>query len=428
MTVDYSKHSVQASNSDSTVKVFFPDTETTSNLSVEKNKTVNKEYEPSHTNWAIKIVFICLAFAAIGINDSATGSNLHNIQDRYSITFNQTSFLFLSNAGGYAISSLCTCHIMFLLGVRITIFFSAIIYTAGALMMAFAPPFPVVVVSLFQQGIGSGFLDGAATSVLALIASSDVFSRVYSTFSFGSMIAPFIIGAFSQHNLTWHYFYFLPMSMGVVLLSGALFVFKGFTLPNERKAGTVNGGLKSVLSKPISCLALVLAFLTGSHQFINSQWSPSYFLYQGYEEDVSTYIVAGFWGGVAIGRLVGPTVFKKVHEKIRNLSLLIVTTALIGVIWGVDNLAVRAVCMGLSGLCWGPLNPAAMDVGIARVPQHEKPIISPIIIFSVLMGGSLSPFTFSFAADAFTAKILPGVLVVLAGVQLVLFAIVPRKS
>ena len=76
----------------------------------------------------------------------------------------------------------------------------------------------------------------------------------------------------------------------------------------------------------------------------------------------------------------------------------------------------------------GPLNPAAMDVGIARVPQHEKPIISPLIIFSVLMGGSLSPFAFSFAADAFTAKILPGVLVVLAGVQLVLFAIVPRKA
>ena len=150
MTVDYSKHSLQASNSDSTVKVFFPDAEITSTLSVEKNKTANEECEPSHTNWAIKIVFICLAFAAIGINDSATGSNLHNIQDKYSINFNQTSFLFLSNAGGYAISSLCTCHIMFLLGVRITIFLSAIIYTAGALMMALAPPFPVVVVSLFR--------------------------------------------------------------------------------------------------------------------------------------------------------------------------------------------------------------------------------------------------------------------------------------
>ena len=76
----------------------------------------------------------------------------------------------------------------------------------------------------------------------------------------------------------------------------------------------------------------------------------------------------------------------------------------------------------------GPLIPAAIDVGVARVPQHEKPIISPLIIFSGLMGASFAPFTFSFAADAFTAKILPGVLVVLAGVQLVLFVIVPRKS
>ena len=149
MTVNYFKQSLKANNSDSTVRVSFPDTDTISESSVEK-QTVNEAYEPSHTNWAIKIVFLCLSFAAIGINDSATGSNLHNIQDRYSITFNQTSFLFLSNAGGYAISSLCTCHIMFLLGVRMTIFLSAIIYAAGALITAFAPPFPVIVVSLFR--------------------------------------------------------------------------------------------------------------------------------------------------------------------------------------------------------------------------------------------------------------------------------------
>lgn len=69
-----------------------------------------------------------------------------------------------------------------------------------------------------MQGVGSGILDASATSVLALIASSSVLSRVYASFSFGSvsvfirksitdilkMISPFIIGAFSQYNLTWH--------------------------------------------------------------------------------------------------------------------------------------------------------------------------------------------------------------------------------
>lgn len=59
--------------------------------------------------------------------------------------------------------------------------------------------------------------------------------------------------------------------------------------------------------------------------------------------------------GVTIGRLAGPTVFKKVLEKFRNLALVVVATALLGVIWGVENIAVRAVCLSLTGLCWGEI-------------------------------------------------------------------------
>lgn len=146
----------------------------------------------------------------------------------------------------------------------------------------------------------------------------------------------------------------------MVLFSTALFIFKGFTMPNDRKeddatqkSGTVNGGLKSVLSKRITYFALILVCLTSCHQCINSQWSPSYFLYKGYENDVSNFVVAGFWGGVTIGRLAGPTAFKKVHEMVRNLTLVLLALANLGVIWGVDNLAVRATCLSLTGVCWG---------------------------------------------------------------------------
>lgn len=150
MTTDFFKQSLAANHSDNTVRVSFPDTDTNSDTSSIEKQTINDKFEPSHTRWGLMIIFLSLAFAAIGINDSATGSNLHNIQDRYSISYKEASFLFLSNAGGYAISSLCTCHVMLLVGVRMTIFFSAIIYSSGAIITAFAPPFPVIVVSLFR--------------------------------------------------------------------------------------------------------------------------------------------------------------------------------------------------------------------------------------------------------------------------------------
>lgn len=56
---------------------------------------------------------------------------------------------------------------------------------------------------------------------------------------------------------------------------------------------------------------------------------------------------------MTIGRLAGPTVFKKVLEMFRNLTLVVLAMALLGVIWGVENIAVRAVCLSLTGLCWG---------------------------------------------------------------------------
>lgn len=186
-SVTYTGTDSDTSNNGNTVKSQVADTDANSDISSLEKQNTSEKVELSTIRWSIMIVFLCFSFTAIGINDSATGSNLHNIQERYSISYKQTSFLFLSNAGGYAVSSLCTCYIMFWIGVRWTIFFSAIIYSGGALITSFAPPFGVIVVSLFLQGVGSGFLDAAATSVLALIASADVLSRVYASFSLGSV-------------------------------------------------------------------------------------------------------------------------------------------------------------------------------------------------------------------------------------------------
>ncbi|TIB11479.1 hypothetical protein E3P92_02875 [Wallemia ichthyophaga] len=434
-SVPYTGTDNDTSNNGNTVKSQVADNDANSDISSLEKQNISEKVELSTIRWSIMIVFLCFSFTAIGINDSATGSNLHNIQERYSISYKQTSFLFLSNAGGYAVSSLCTCYVMFWIGVRWTIFFSAIIYSGGALITSFAPPFGVIVVSLFLQGVGSGFLDAAATSVLALIASADVLSRVYASFSLGSMTAPFIIGAFSQHHLTWNYFYFFPMSLGIVLASTALWVFKHFTLPNQGdkkhekdKSGTVNGRLKLILSRSEVYLALVLVCLASSHQCINSQWSPSYFLLKGYEEDVSTYVVAGFWGGVTIGRLAGPTVFKKVYDKTRNISLVALAMVFSGVIFAVDSLAARATLLCLTGLAWGPIAPASIDAGISMVLEEEISIITPLIICSGLLGASFAPFFFSFAADAFTANILQPVLIVVAGIELILFIFVPKKQ
>ena len=115
---------------------------------INKIDDLNKSSKPRRI---IQLIAVAISFTAIGINDSATGSNLNSIQSRYELSYKDVSFLFLSNAGEYALSALCTIHILYFFGTRMTIFVSTLIYSGGSIMTAFAPPFPAVVIALFRN-------------------------------------------------------------------------------------------------------------------------------------------------------------------------------------------------------------------------------------------------------------------------------------
>ena len=87
---------------------------------------------------------------------------------------------------------------------------------------------------------------------------------------------------------------------------------------------------------------------------------------------MSKYIVAGFWGGkkilyflsntstkifiyvgVTVGRLLGPTAFVKINEKVKNMSLVVSALTFVAILWGIDSLPAKAICTSLTGVCWG---------------------------------------------------------------------------
>ena len=71
--------------------------------------------------------------------------------------------------------------------------------------------------------------------------------------------------------------------------------------------------------------------------------------------------------------------------------------------------------------------PATIDIGISRLPHDKLPIITPFIIGSLSFGASISPFIYSFAAETYPPKLLPGVLVTMGGIMLILFLLSPNK-
>ena len=59
------------------------------------------------------------------------------------------------------------------------------------------------------------------------------------------------------------------------------------------------------------------------------------------------------YAGVTVGRLLGPSAFMKLNEKVRNVSLVVSALAFVGILWGIDSLPAKAICTSLTGVCWG---------------------------------------------------------------------------
>ena len=59
------------------------------------------------------------------------------------------------------------------------------------------------------------------------------------------------------------------------------------------------------------------------------------------------------YAGVTVGRLLGPSAFVKLNEKVRNVSLVVSALAFVGILWGIDSLPAKAICTSFTGVCWG---------------------------------------------------------------------------
>lgn len=101
------------------------------------------------------------------------------------------------------------------------------LYCAGALIDAFKPIFPAYVFGVYLMGVGTGSMQTSATAVLSHFEDGPLMTLVYSNMALGSVISPFIIGAFLQYDIGWH--------VGVFL-----WIFDMSHLPNSTISGSLS--------------------------------------------------------------------------------------------------------------------------------------------------------------------------------------------
>ncbi|CAA7261253.1 unnamed protein product [Cyclocybe aegerita] len=308
-----------------------------------------------------------------------------------------------------------TCWVLLIAGV---------FYAGGSLLIAFAPPFPLVMAGLAFIGIGGGFCDACLASVVAHFEDKRSMNTLYAFFGVGAAGIP------------WNHYYWFPFSLEVVMIGFHFMVFKNYELPSEEvhQRSTMRARLHQISRKRIFWVGIALVNLGFAIVDTLSNWLTSYLIeVKGSEPDASRYQLSMLWAasGLTAGRLFFSLPYVHVRERIGNTVLLVLLCGAISVLWVVNTMALDWVVIALAGFFIGPNTPTILSIVAVRVPPSLKNAAVSITIGSGVIGATLGPLIFGVAAGKIVPglQVLPPVIVVLACLSaLVFWAIPPREK
>ncbi|KAJ3515209.1 hypothetical protein NLJ89_g1911 [Agrocybe chaxingu] len=365
----------------------------------------------------------CMGIFAAGFSDTATGANLPSIQKHYDLSYEVVSLVFLAGFGGYLTACMLNSVLQNAIGTRWVLMTAGVLYTFGCLLIAFAPPFPLVMVGLTSMGFGNGFYEACLTSVVAHFENSIFMNIVYSFFGVGALSAPFIIGGFAKAAIPWNLYYWFPVSLGAILMATHFVLFRQYVIPEEAEAEhhTVRARVGMILI--ILGFAIILTL---------SNWLTSYLIeVKGAGADISRYQVSMLWAGITAGRIFFSLPYIRVRDRFGNTLLLVFLCGAIAALWATKENASNWVVIGAAGFFLGPNTPAILSIVSARVPLRLKGAAVSITIGAGLIGAALGPLLFGVAVGQVVPglEVLPPVIIVLSTLSALTFwAIPPREK
>ncbi|CEL55801.1 Bypass of stop codon protein 6 OS=Saccharomyces cerevisiae (strain ATCC 204508 / S288c) GN=BSC6 PE=1 SV=1 [Rhizoctonia solani AG-1 IB] len=374
----------------------------------------------------------CAGVFAVGINDTAMGANLPSIQEHYNLSYDVLSIVFLAGFGGYLISCVLNSVLQSVIGIHGVLLMAGFWYATGAMLIAFAPPFPVVMIGLMLMGIGGGFYDTCLTGVISHFESTKLMNIFYSFFGFGSLVSPFIVGALAKAGIKWNVFYWVPFSIAVLVTLCHLVLFKNYKIPSEDENTEHQGAygrLKQVTRMQIIWVGIPLTILGFAINNILGNWLTLYLMeVKGSGPDVSRYQLSVYWAGLTFGRVFFSLPFINVSERAGNTLLVAALSGAIGVFWGVNSVPLNWLMVGAAGFCLGPNTPGIVSIVSSRVPPSMRGIVISVTIGCGLIGATLGPLIFGVIVGRVGLKVLPPIVIGLAFLAIIMFWLVPPRE
>ncbi|MEO6397877.1 MAG: MFS transporter [Tepidiformaceae bacterium] len=235
-----------------------------------------------------------------------------------------------------------------------------VVVAGGAMALALTSSWPLALLAVGILGIGDGLLVAAAHSAIASTAS-DVprgLNRLNLWFAVGATLGPVWAGVIllnrGEHAVVY-------VGVAVICVAAAALL---ATVPRRPLTETAVHESPHLRSRAFWTMGAILFLYVGAEIGLGS-WVASYST-EAFGAGVMTgaLVTAGYWGALAIGRIISGALFGRgispLAVLVASIAGALFTSASLALADG--NLAVGVSAAFATGLCFGPIWPAAITL------------------------------------------------------------------
>lgn len=380
--------------------------------------------------------------------------------------------IWVSNAAGYILVACFSHKIAPWFGKQIPFtlvgVFSSLMYG----IVSSGTKFPVICVAFFLGGIGGAIGNSQANIFLSRLKDESKYLSFYhANYGLFATISPLVATSAINHGLKWHYFYLILLGLALFNLVFLSWAFNGANsdlkpwdydtsdtqnLQIRTPAGNMNEEIEmsylhralklknksktlneshsknmiDALKFPVTWyICFFVLFYQGAEVSIGG-WIVTFLLdYRHGNPDTMGYVASGFWGGIAIGRIL---LVRPLHKKvgIRKGVTVISTCAIICVLlaWIIPNVMTSAIFVSLAGLFIGPNIPLMITLTSIEglIPRKIQIITLTLMTAFGSSGGAIFPFIVGLMSQAVGTYVVLPVFVGLYSLMLILWICLPN--
>jgi len=400
----------------------------------------------SHVTQSARNRYETVGFASIlyfifvmGWNDGTQGPLLPAIQAHYHVGFTVVSIIFVCYCAGFLAGSFLNVYLSNVLGFGKVIVLGAVLQTIAYALQGPAPPFPLFCVAYCFSGAGISMqLAQAAVYVLHLRNSTLKMSIFHMTYGIGALVSPLSSTQFAALP-RWNFHFLISLGLSVFNVCSliAMFRFKNMqgifgnvgsihiVQDSGAPGASENHYLRIFKLKIVHIFAVFLFAYVGVEVTIGG-WIVTFVEQKRGGGHSSGYITSGFFGGIALGRILLMWLNRKIGE--RRVVWLYITLA-IGLevtVWVTPSLIQNAVAVSLVGLLLGPIYPIVMNMMGRFLPHSVLSGAVGWISGFGQAGSAVLPFITGTMASKFGVQSLQPLVIGVMGMMLGLWCTVPN--